>query len=338
MIGARPVCSLGISSGNNRQSDASNCIAWTKDGGFALTGTEAREIHLWNPHRADIEGRGSLVKTYRGGHSYGVYDLCVAPGNERFISVGGDKNIFMWDVMRDDCVRRIPQAHSQRINCVDMNTEGCVLLTGSDDSTAKLWDLRSNSRTPLQILNEFQDSVTSVHIIDNQKLLGTSLDGIVYTYDVRMGRLLIDTFIDPITCSALSSDDKCILLSCHRDTTTTTTSSSSTSTNTNTNNTNNDTGDIIYCVEYETGIVLQSYTMNTKSNYKIPICFSYDDAYIYAGSQHGHIYCWELVSGNKINDIKLHSDVIMSVANSPKFNRNISTGIDGTVICWDWDM
>ncbi len=42
-----------------------------------------------------------------------------------------------------------------------------VLATGSFDNSVKLWDLMSSSFKPIQVLDDFTDSVTKVMMTDD---------------------------------------------------------------------------------------------------------------------------------------------------------------------------
>jgi mitogen-activated protein kinase organizer 1 len=59
---------------------------------------------------------------------------------------------------------------------------------GSYDASVRIWDCRSNSRDPVQILQDASDSVSSVQF-STYELLAASVDGCVRVYDIRMGRL-----------------------------------------------------------------------------------------------------------------------------------------------------
>jgi mitogen-activated protein kinase organizer 1 len=82
-----------------------------------------------------------------------------AHDNAKFVSGGGDRTIFYWDVTTGDTIRRIP-GHNSRINVVSLNDDASVVVSGrrkelfvtwpsylynalgSFDSTVKIWDLK----------------------------------------------------------------------------------------------------------------------------------------------------------------------------------------------------
>jgi mitogen-activated protein kinase organizer 1 len=106
-------------------------------------------------------------------------------------------------------VRRV-NAHDHRINTLDTNADGTVLISGSYDRTVKAWDLRSFSRDPVQTMTDFADSVTSVVVTDSQIIAGC-VDGCLRIYDLRAGKLFSDSLSDPITHVSCTNDKKCAL-------------------------------------------------------------------------------------------------------------------------------
>ena len=69
--------------------------------------------------------------------------------------------------------------------------DGPISTTGSYDSTVRLWDLKSQNRQAIQVLDEARDAVQTLHVGPTYVLTG-SVDGYVRTYDLRMGELRSD--------------------------------------------------------------------------------------------------------------------------------------------------
>ena len=67
-----------------------------------------------------------------------------------------------------------------------------VVVSGSFDATVMIWDTKSQSSKPVQVLKEAGDSVSSVQVIGWDILAG-SVDGKLRIYDLRMGMLSTDT-------------------------------------------------------------------------------------------------------------------------------------------------
>jgi mitogen-activated protein kinase organizer 1 len=148
------------------------------------------------------------------------------------ISGGGDKACFLWDISSGRIIRRL-QAHTQRINTVTFNSDASLIFTGSYDKNLHIWDLRSQTRDPIQTLTDFRDSVTSI-ALTRTDIIASSVDGSVRIYDLRMGQMHCDAYSsDAVSCVSVSYDQQC-LLSTHL-------------------------GGTLYLTEISTGKLLQSY-------------------------------------------------------------------------------
>lgn len=91
-----------------------------------LTGSTDRQIRIFNPASS---AKSKLIQTYSA-HGYEVLDLAVAEANDRFISVGGDKTVFVWDVASAQTLRRFT-GHAGRVNACAWGGEGdSVVVSG----------------------------------------------------------------------------------------------------------------------------------------------------------------------------------------------------------------
>ena len=120
-----------------------------------------------------------------------MLDLAVSNDNARFVSVGGDKQVFLWDVSTARTLRRW-SGHFGRVNCVDFGgEEGSVVVSGSFDATVRIWDAKSQNTKPIQVLEDAKDSILSVRV-DGWEILTGSVDGQIRAYDIRMGTVYVD--------------------------------------------------------------------------------------------------------------------------------------------------
>lgn len=78
-----------------------------------------------------------------------------------------------------------------------------MIVSGSYDRTVKIWDMRSNNYRPIQTLDDFGDSVSSLYVAKEEIVTGyvqkinfahecRCVDGCVRTYDIRKGKLIVD--------------------------------------------------------------------------------------------------------------------------------------------------
>ena len=153
------------------------------------------------------------MKTYLG-HGDEVLDAKSSCDNSQIVSCGLDKTVILWDVSTG-----LPQkkwrGHAGTVNCVALNEDSTVAISGSIDATVKCWDMRSKSQEPIQTLDEMKDSVTCLLITDHEIIIG-SADGKVRTYDLRIGRMITDMITydanSAVASVSLTSDGQCYLV------------------------------------------------------------------------------------------------------------------------------
>lgn len=141
----------------------------------------------------------------------------MAADNARFVSAGGDRAAFLWDVATGQTLRRFgggaPGGHNSRINSVVFAGEGdSLVVTGGFDTTVRLWDAKgAGSSKPIMVLDEAGDSVTAV-AAHGAEVVAASVDGRVRGYDVRMGRLTTDVLPASATSLCLARDGRTALV------------------------------------------------------------------------------------------------------------------------------
>lgn len=48
-----------------------------------------------------------MVKSYEGVHNREIFDLAIFKDNSRFVSCGGDKVFYLWDVLSGKYIRKV---------------------------------------------------------------------------------------------------------------------------------------------------------------------------------------------------------------------------------------
>lgn len=147
---------------------------------------------MWNP------AKKILLQTYNG-HGYEVLDAKGSIDNSRLASCGMDRMVFLWDVTHGQPIRRY-RGHAGHVNCVSFNDESSVLLSGSVDCSVRAWDCKSNSREPIQTMNDAKDSVSSICASD-QEIVVASLDNHIRIYDLRKGLMYADDMLSKLDAS-----------------------------------------------------------------------------------------------------------------------------------------
>lgn len=144
-----------------------------------------------------------------------MLSIAVSSGNESFVSSGGDRASFLWDVSTAVTTRRFggnAHGHTGQINCVSFAGAGdSLIVSGSFDTTARVWDVRSGSVKPIQVFDDARDAVTCVAVRGSEVLTG-SVDGRVRSYDMRTGKCTTDAMGASVTSLSLTKDGKAMLV------------------------------------------------------------------------------------------------------------------------------
>lgn len=102
-------------------------------GTYVLTGSTDRAIHL--SRALPSSNSQSVVETTQPiqkyeAHGYSILDIAVTADNSRFASVGGDRQVFLWDVEQGATVRRW-SGHTSRVEAVQFaGEEDSVVVSG----------------------------------------------------------------------------------------------------------------------------------------------------------------------------------------------------------------
>lgn len=104
-------------------------------GTYVLTGSSDRAVHLSRAVPSNAENSATAIEStfpiqrYEA-HGYSVLDVAVTADNARFASVGGDRQVFLWDVEQGGTTRRWT-GHNSRVEAVQFAGEGdAVVVSG----------------------------------------------------------------------------------------------------------------------------------------------------------------------------------------------------------------
>ena len=145
---------------------------------------------------------------------------------------------------------------------------------------------RSQTRAPIQVLEEARDAVQALHV-DAATIVAGSVDGYVRTYDLRKGELRADFvgrtfprlirvacshpffFTEPVTSVVPSADGTTLLvatLDSH-----------------------------VRLFDAATGKLLNAFTGHAHTSYRCRACFGHEEASVVCGDEDGRVWAWDLV-------------------------------------------
>ncbi|AJR44682.1 AVN_collapsed_G0026720.mRNA.1.CDS.1 [Saccharomyces cerevisiae] len=99
-----------------------------------ITGSLDKTIRVWNYIT------GECISTYRG-HSDSV--LSVDSYQKVIVSGSADKTVKVWHVESRTCYTL--RGHTEWVNCVKLHPKSFSCFSCSDDTTIRMWDIRTNS-------------------------------------------------------------------------------------------------------------------------------------------------------------------------------------------------
>ncbi|KAK8793401.1 hypothetical protein WA158_004760 [Blastocystis sp. Blastoise] len=136
-------------------------LAWSSlEKGLLLSGSDDHVVCYWDTNNTARNTAGMLdpVRKFNY-HTDVVEDVCWHPiHKDIFASVGDDKYLYIADIREDTFVKQV-QAHTKEVNTVAFNPfDEHLCLTGSSDTTLRLWDTRNFSH-PLHVLEGHSDAI-----------------------------------------------------------------------------------------------------------------------------------------------------------------------------------
>jgi len=278
------------------------CCRFSSGGRYALTGSQDRNVRLWNPHN------GAFIKEYAG-HANGVHDICVVKENDKFASGGADKLVWLWDVEKGKPIRKF-RGHQDQVNSLAFNKEDSLLITGSNDRMVCLWDLRADRKdTPTQVITDAKDSVSKVLFTDDMSCIySASVDGCIREYDLRKGQLRVDHVGHALVDLAVTRDSNCLLAGSLDST--------------------------LRLFERGSAELLASYTGHTNTANKTECILTNTDAHVLTGSEDGQVIFYDLVEEKQVHSIQAHKGCVASIDYHPQQVCLLTAGVDWVCKVW----
>ena len=86
-------------------------------------------------------------------------------------------------------------------------------MSASYDTSVRLWDNRSDSYHPIDIIKGFKDSVSQVKVV-GFKIVCSSIDGSIKFFDIRKGEVTTDSLSESVQRFAMANSNKAYAASC----------------------------------------------------------------------------------------------------------------------------
>ncbi|KIM76258.1 hypothetical protein PILCRDRAFT_12869 [Piloderma croceum F 1598] len=213
----------------------------------------------------------------------------------------------MCETKWNSCLRTM-EGHSNVIMSVTFSPDGTHIVSGSYDSTLRIWDALSGAH--LNTLKGHSDGVTSVAFSpDGTNIVSGSYDNTLRLWNAVNGAHIntLKGHSDRITSVAFSPDGTNIVSGSYDNT--------------------------LRLWDAVNGAHIN--TLEGHSDRITTVSFSPDGAHIVSGSYDNTLRLWDAVSGARLNVLKGHSDTIRSVTFSPDGTHLVSGADDNTLRLWD---
>ena len=94
----------------------------------------------------------------------------ITKDDKKVISAGEDKNILLWDVIKNNPIRNF-YGHYGKINKILFNKQENLILSGSNDNTIRLWDIRQSNSKELDLI-KLKNPVKKILVTENKIIAG----------------------------------------------------------------------------------------------------------------------------------------------------------------------
>ena len=188
-------------------SGAVHTIKFDPTGNFLASGSFDRTVQFWGVY-GDCDNYMMLK-----GHKNAILDLHWSTDGSQIFTASADKTVVAWDAEVGKRVRKWT-GHDSFVNacCPTRKSAGTTMVvSGSDDGTTRVWDLRAKTCVK-EFENKFQ--ITSVAFSDDgESVFAGGLDETIKAWDMRNDEVsfTLEGHRDTITGISLSPDGNHLL-------------------------------------------------------------------------------------------------------------------------------
>lgn len=197
--------------------DRVKAVGISPDGELLLSCSADANVKAWDKNQLTAKKTGDCRYTIRASSKpiTLVHSLPVSPDSQHPIFATGAEHgkVSLWRLDTGEWIRTF-QAHSSPVIYLSFSANGQVLVSGSVNSTIKVWQLNENSNQPHHIIaHAHLSEVLSLAISpDGQTLVSGGADRTIKLWDFRTGSKKIPHILEGhagrVWCIAISPDGK----------------------------------------------------------------------------------------------------------------------------------
>ena len=182
--------------------------AFSSDGQFVLTGDRRGMIRTWNGDTGEPVRKLERIK----GQSTGVGSASFSPSGDRVVAGMGSGDLGLWDTQSGTLLWSV--RHGNRVRCVDISPDGRLVISASNDETARFWNTEDGLPVGKPLPHRGQVFVAAFSP-DGRLAVTGGFDATVRLWEVPSGRPIGEPMRhEGIVTSAAFSRDGTKLVTC----------------------------------------------------------------------------------------------------------------------------
>ncbi|KAI1305286.1 U5 small nuclear ribonucleoprotein 40 kDa protein [Halotydeus destructor] len=163
------------------------------------------QLFLWNTY-GECENYAALRS-----HKGSILELDYSADGDYLFTASTDRTICYWDSLTGARIKKL-KGHSNIVNTCSTSRGGKnLMVSGSDDCTVKVWDMRQR-----QVTSSFRDDYQILAVTfneDGNQVIAGGIENVLKVYDLRKNDILYSMVghFDSITGLSLSPDGSHVL-------------------------------------------------------------------------------------------------------------------------------